>query len=127
MTLRVLLESIIVFILSIVFFASGFSKLADQHWDLEDFEKLGMGFQMIHMIGAAEILAALGLYVDRYRTWAATVLAIISFGAIVVHVILNDLVEMGGPLVLGALSGALVYFISTAPKNDNASSEKQKS
>ncbi len=124
MTLRVLLESIIVFVLSIVFFASGFSKLADQHWDLEDFEKLGMSFQMIQMIGAAEILAALGLFVDRYRTWAATVLAIISFGAIVVHVILNDLVEMGGPLILGALSGALVYFISTAPKEADSSQEE---
>ena len=91
MTLRVLLEWIIIFVLSIVFFASGFSKLANQHWDLEDFEKLGMSMQMVHMIGAAEILAALGLFVDRYRMWAATILAIVSFGAIVVHVVLSGI------------------------------------
>lgn len=86
------------------------------------FEKIGMSFQMIHFIGAAEVLAVFGLFIERYRIWAAAVLALISFGAIIVHVLQDDLVEMGSPLVLGALSGALDYFISSAP---NAEDEKE--
>jgi len=55
MTLRVILEDIIIIILSIVFLAAGIAKLTGQHWDIEDFEKIGMSFQMIHFIGAAEV------------------------------------------------------------------------
>jgi len=36
---------------------------------------------------------------------------------------LSDLVEMGGPLVLGGLSGALVYFISSTPKEEEPKAE----
>lgn len=124
MTLRVLLEWLIIFVLSVVFFASGMSKVTGQPWDLEDFQKLGMGFQMVHLVGAAEVLAVFGLFVDRYKVWSATLLAVVSFGAIVVHVLLDDLVEMGGPLVLGFLSAALVYLLATAPNEANEEKEK---
>ncbi len=99
--------------LSIIFFASGMAKMVGAPWDIEDFESLNASFQLMYVVGAVEVLTSIGLFVDRYRLWSATIQAILMTGAIGMHMINGDLHIVGLPLFLGAGAALLVYLLST--------------
>ena len=111
--------------LGVVFFASGMAKMVGAPWDIEDFESLHTSFQLMYVVGAMEVLSALGLFVDRYRSWSATVQAVLMAGAIGMHMINGDLHILGLPTILGAAAAWLVYLLAVKDTTQQQTADEE--
>ena len=93
-------------LLGAVFLYAGFSKMIGPgalrwgqrlaHWGYP------AGFR--YVIGAIEVLAALGLWIPRVRRWAAMALITVMVGAMGTHLVHAEFQRLVPPFVLAALA-----------------------
>ena len=96
-------------LVALAFIAAAGGKLAGAANMVELFDKVGLGQWFRYFTGLLEMVGAIGLLVSRYAFYAAVLLAVIMFGAIVAH-----LTVLGGSpapaAVLLVLSAAIAYL-----------------
>lgn len=97
--------SIILFLLALMFLATGISKLIQAETQLNDFESWGYSSGFMIGIGILEILGAIGLLVPRTRFLAVLGLSTIMLGAIATHMINSQYLQALLPLLLIILLG----------------------
>lgn len=97
--------SIIIFLLALMFLATGISKLIQADTQLNDFEGWGYSSGFMITIGILEILGAIGLLVPRTRFLAVLGLSTIMLGAIATHMISGEYLKALLPLLLLILLG----------------------
>ena len=94
---------------ALAFIAAGASKLAGAAAMLELFDKVGLGQWFRYFTGLLEVSTGIGLLISRYAFYAAVLLAIVMFGAIIAHITVLG----GSPApaaVLFVLSGVIAYL-----------------
>ena len=96
-------------ILALVFLAAGTGKLIGAEPMVETFARFGFGLGFMRLIGAAEVVGAVGLFLPRVAPLAAAGLAIVMAGAIVQHVQHDPLVHILPAAVFLALCSYVAY------------------
>jgi putative oxidoreductase len=92
-------------LLGVFFVLVGFSKIAGPaglHWAVR-LSHWGYPAASRYIIGSAEILAGLGLFVPSFRRSATIVLMIVLGGALFTHLIHAEYVRLLPPLILAGL------------------------
>ena len=96
-------------VLGLAFLGAGGAKLAGAPPMVAIFSKIGWGQGFRVLTGALEVIGAVGLFVPKFTTYAASLLALVMLGAIGFH-----LTTLGGnpapPIVLLALSGLTIWL-----------------
>jgi len=96
-------------VLGLAFLGAGGAKLAGAPPMVAIFSKIGWGQGLRILTGALEVVGALGLFVPKFTTYAASLLALVMLGAIGFH-----LTTLGGnpapPIVLLVLSGLTLWL-----------------
>ena len=96
-------------LVALAFIGAGGGKLAGTAVMVELFDKVGLGQWFRYFTGLLEVAAGIGLLISRYAFYAAVLLAIVMFGAIIAHVTVLG----GSPApaaVLFVLSGIIAYL-----------------
>ncbi len=96
-------------LVALAFIGAGGGKLAGTAVMVELFDKVGLGQWFRYFTGLLEVAAGIGLLISRYAFYAAVLLAIVMFGAIIAHVTVLG----GSPApaaVLFVLSGVIAYL-----------------
>jgi uncharacterized membrane protein YphA (DoxX/SURF4 family) len=99
-------------LLGLAFIASGFNKLRDLTATVDMFGKMGLPSLLAYIVGGAELLGGIGLFVPRLTRLAAVGLVVIMIGAVIMHAIkIPGGLAAGIPaLVLLLLLGALLWL-----------------
>ena len=106
---RVITLWILSSLVALAFIGAGGGKLAGTAVMVELFDKVGLGQWFRYFTGLLEVAAGIGLLISRYAFYAAVLLAIVMFGAIIAHVTVLG----GSPapaVVLFVLSGIIAYL-----------------
>lgn len=107
-------KTIVAWILQILlaglFVMSSLPKLTGDAETIANFERWGMPGKMYLVIGAFELLGAIGLVIPRLAGLAAAGLILIMAGALVTHLTHNEMSMAPVPLVVMILLGAVVYL-----------------
>lgn len=82
---------IIVWLLALVFLASGGAKLASLQFEIDAFMRWGYPLWFMYLTGAIEVAGGLALLIPRLAGLAAAGLALMMTGAIMTHVIHAEL------------------------------------
>ncbi len=94
-------------VLGLAFLGAGGAKLGGAPPMVAIFSKIGWGQGFRILTGDLEVIGALSLFVPKFTTYAASLLALVMLGAIGFH-----LTRLGGnpavPIVLLALSGLTI-------------------
>ena len=96
-------------LVALTFLAAGAGKLVGTAVMVELFDKVGLGQWFRYFTGLLEVAAGIGLLISRYAFYAAVLLAIVMFGAIIAHITVLG----GSPapaVVLLVLSGIIAYL-----------------
>src|SRR5229473_1436756 len=96
-------------LVALAFIGAGGGKLAGTAVMVELFDKVGLGQWFRYFTGLLEVAAGIGLLISRYAFYAAVLLAIVMFGAIIAHITVLG----GSPApaaVLFVLSGIIAYL-----------------
>src|SRR6266849_126580 len=96
-------------LVALAFIGASGAKLAGLAAMVELFDKVGLGQWFRYFTGLLEVAAGIGLLISRYAFYAAVLLAIVMFGAIIAHVTVLG----GSPApaaVLFVLSGVIAYL-----------------
>ena len=96
-------------LVALAFIGAGGGKLAGTAVMVELFDKVGLGQWFRYFTRLLEVAAGIGLLISRYAFYAAVLLAIVMFGAIIAHVTVLG----GSPApaaVLFVLSGIIAYL-----------------
>ncbi|MEM9204121.1 MAG: DoxX family protein [Actinomycetota bacterium] len=72
-------------ILSVLYGLPGVAKLAGAKPLAEQFDEFGLGRQVMRVVGALEVAAAIGLYIDALDTFAALGMIAMMIGALISH------------------------------------------
>jgi putative oxidoreductase len=103
-------------LLGFAFLGSGGAKLAGSPQMVEIFTKIGFGQGFRILTGILEVLGAVGLFIPRFSSYAALLLAAVMIGAVGFH-----LTILGGnptpPIVLLVLSGILAWLSRDAARS----------
>lgn len=92
--------SIIIYLLVIMYFSTGISKLISAESQITNFETWGYNTTFMYVIGAAEVIGAIGLLIPRTRFVSVLVLSTIMLGAIGTHLINGEYLNFLLPFVL---------------------------
>ncbi|MEM7280217.1 MAG: DoxX family protein [Pseudomonadota bacterium] len=103
---------IISVLLAIAFLLVGGSKLASVPELVASFEAFGLPTGSHYIVGALEVLGAIGLFVRPFAKYAAILLVVISIGAFGMHVIYPPIQQGVPALVLLVLSAFVAYRYS---------------
>ncbi|CAN5162072.1 hypothetical protein BH23BAC1_BH23BAC1_28040 [soil metagenome] len=104
---------IITGLLSLAFLFSGIAKITGQEFYVTGFIRWGYPLFFMYVIGILQILGVVGLYLKKFRFWAALGLAGIMAGAVATHVVSQEAEVIIGPALLMVLSIALAWLRST--------------
>lgn len=97
--------------LSAVFFVAGMAKLLRAAPLEEQFREFGLSTSVMRLVGAAELLGAIGLQIDRLEIPSALGLALLMAGAVANHVKVRHPVGKAVPsAVLLLLVGLYLYL-----------------
>lgn len=92
-------------LLAVMFFMVGLSKFSDGGW-IERFTNWGYPDNVVYIIGALEVLGALGVLIPRLAAYAAGGLILIMIGAVLTHLVHG---EAPWPLLHIALLSLILY------------------
>ena len=96
-------------LVALAFLGAGGTKLAGVPAMVEMFNKVGLGQWFRYFTGLLEVAGAIGLLIPRYAFYAAVLLAIVMFGAVIAEVaVIGD--SPVPPAVLLVLSGIIAYL-----------------
>ncbi len=94
---------------SLAFLAAGGSKLAGAAPMVDAFAKLDMGQWFRYVTGLLELAGAIGLWIPKYRFYAALLLAAVMVGAVATHLFAIGGNPAGAALLL-VLVGAIAWL-----------------
>lgn len=77
---------VLTYLLFLIFAASGFAKLIALPFEVSAFERWGYALWFMYLVGALEVLGAIGLLVHRVSVLASFCLSLLMLGAISTHV-----------------------------------------
>lgn len=101
----------------IIFFASpalffGFQKVKQNPEITDNFTRWGYPRVFMVILGATEIITAIGLFFSQTRQYAIYIYGLILIGAILTHIKAREIKELVAPVcVLGLLIG--IYYLNT--------------
>jgi putative oxidoreductase len=105
---------ILTVLLAIVFTLAGGVKLIGAPAMVQEFAQIGIGQWFRYLTGILEVASAIGLFVPKYRFWAALQIAVIMATATSINiVILHQLTLARLTAVLMALALALAWLRPT--------------
>lgn len=107
---KTIVSWIIQILLAGLFVMSSLPKLTGDAETIANFERWGMPGKMYLVIGAFELLGAIGLVIPRLAGLAAAGLILIMAGALVTHLTHNEMSMAPVPLVVMILLGVVVYL-----------------
>lgn len=87
-------------ILAGVFVMTGFNKVSGSEMMVQTFEGFSYPAWTMYLIGAVELLSAVGLLIPRTRMVAAGLLTFILIGAVGTHLIYGQYSALGFPAIL---------------------------
>jgi len=87
-------------ILAGVFVMTGFNKVSGSEMMVQTFEGFSYPAWTMYLIGAVELLSAVGLLIPRTRMVAAGLLTFILIGAVGTHLIYGQYAALGFPAIL---------------------------
>lgn len=87
-------------ILAGVFVMTGFNKVSGSEMMVQTFEGFSYPAWTMYLIGAVELLSAVGLLIPRTRMVAAGLLTFILIGAVGTHLIYGQYPALGFPAIL---------------------------
>lgn len=88
-------------IISLVFGLSGIAKLAGLEFEVAAFERWGFPLGFMYFTGVLEVLAALGIWINRMSAFVGLCLVGLATGAVGVQLVFGD-------WFMAALTGALL-------------------
>ncbi len=103
---------IITGLLSLAFLFSGIAKITGQEFYVTGFIHWGYPLYFMYILGILQILGVIGLYLKKFRFWAAVGLAGIMAGAVVTHILSQEVEVIFGPALLMVLSITLAWLRS---------------
>ena len=77
---RILTWALTIF-LGLLFLFVGAVKLASARGMVQEFAEIGLGQWLRYVVGLLEVTGALGLFIPKFRFWAALLLACVMVGA----------------------------------------------
>jgi uncharacterized membrane protein YphA (DoxX/SURF4 family) len=89
-----ILAWILTVFLAIVFFYAGGIKLAGVRAMVQEFAQIGIGQWFRYFTGILEVGGAIGLFVPKYRLWAALLIALVMVGATIVNIAVLHLMPL---------------------------------
>lgn len=95
-------------LLTIAFLMAGATKLAGMEIYIQNYEKWGLPLFLLYVVGASEVVFAIGLWIRRYSGAAALGLFVLMVGAVGTHVMAGEMNQLGAPSLLALL--ALIVF-----------------
>lgn len=72
-------------ILAVIYLMAGVAKLAGAKPMAEQFAEFDLSLSAMRVVGALEVAAAVGLFIDSLETWAAEGMVLMMVGAIYYH------------------------------------------
>jgi uncharacterized membrane protein YphA (DoxX/SURF4 family) len=106
---RTLLLWIVSVLGALAYAAAGAAKVLGTPEMAEGFTHFGLPLWFMTFIGLCEVAGAVGLLLPRLSFWAASGLAIIMVGAVVLHVTYDDVATAVPALVLLVLMGYIAW------------------
>jgi len=97
---------------SVAFFAAGLAKLVKAKPIVEQFHEFRLPKEIMVLIGAAEVLGAVAIWIDFLTLWAFSCLGLMMLGAVKSHVVAkHSVVKILPSVVLFILcaGGALMF------------------
>jgi uncharacterized membrane protein YphA (DoxX/SURF4 family) len=107
-------------LLSLTFFTTGASKLANVKPSPENFTRWGLSMTFMHVIGVIEVSCAIGLLFPRAAPFAALALFATMIGALRTGIVFGEALHIVVPTLLLVLLALLIY----ERRNINASPQK---
>ncbi len=92
-------------ILAVIYSMAGLAKLAGAKPMAEQFAEFGLDLRMMRVVGALEVAAAIGLFIESLETWAAEGMVLMMVGAIYYH-------RRAGHAVQQSIPAAVVLILS---------------
>lgn len=99
---------VLTILLGLAFIMAGSTKLSGQAEMVQSFENWALPAVAMYLIGAAEVLGAIALFIPGLRFLAILGLMALMIGAIVTHLVNGE--QFVPPLVLLVLLGALSWI-----------------
>ena len=97
-------------IISVLFLFSGFSKLFPSPMIISGFAVAGLPLWFVYLIGAGEVLGAIGLWIRSLFRFAYEGLFIILAGAFGVSAVYTGLLTAIFPLIFAVMLGIIVWL-----------------
>lgn len=101
---------VLITVLALMMLLSGGMKLAGSPELLANFQGWGYAVWFFYLIGALEVLGAIGLFIPKLRTLAALGLLGLMIGALGTHLIHGEYDQSAGSIIALALSGSVVFL-----------------
>ena len=101
---------IIAGLLAFAFLGSGVTKLMGQEMHVQNFERWGFSTTFMYLIGALEVLGAMGVLIMKLRPLAGLGLGLLMIGAVGTHVAFGEWSMILPPFILMILSFTLFAF-----------------
>ncbi len=109
-----ILAWILTIFLAVVFVLAGGVKLIGTRPMVQEFAQIGIGQWFRYLTGILEVTGAIGLFVPKYRFWAALQIAAVMVGATVVNIVILHQPPLARlTAVLMALAFALAWLRRT--------------
>jgi uncharacterized membrane protein YphA (DoxX/SURF4 family) len=96
-------------LLALTFFAAGAGKVGAVKPSPENFARWGLSPAIMRLVGAAEMLGAIGLLIPRAAPFAAVGLCLLMLGAIRTGVTYREPLHVALPAVLIAVLALVAY------------------
>src|SRR5262249_33338136 len=112
-------------VLAAAFLFAGGTKLLGNPIATGNFELWGFPVWFCYVIGAVEVLGAIGLW-TRFSRAACALLGAVMIGAVITLVVHNDAPKAVAPIIVFALLGALFWVKTQLCKSTHESSGREK-
>jgi putative oxidoreductase len=91
-------------LLTLAFLAAGATKLAGMEVYIQNYQKWGIPLFFLYVVGASEVIFAIGLWIRRFSGVAALGLVFLMIGAVGTHVKAGEMNALMIPIGLGVLA-----------------------
>lgn len=102
--------------LGLMFLMAGASKFSTEM--TEQFVNWGYPSFMSYITGGLEILAAIGLFIPKFRRFAAMGLIAIMIGAVGTHLKVGDPIAKAGPALMYAIWAVIIIVVTRLKTKD---------
>lgn len=115
--MRKVLAWVITVLIAVWMAVAGIPKILGPEEMLQAWDKWGLPYWLMYVVGAGEILVALTIFIPQTRKYSIMLLGVLMIGAAVTHVMNDEISQVVSPLIalfMGVLS--LVLHKSETPE-----------